>query len=439
MANDNSLLPPNNQSDEQPAVELIRAKLKRIYGEEPNAAQELAEAEAEPAGELSKHQKFMLELQSSDKSLAQIQTDWHNYYVGLPDDEKRAVWQEFYQAQASAASHSLFFDRPPASSTREEAPDAQRVSEHDAKDGRGNEAHTAESTDTGVIVSEHLPPEKPKPAAKRRRLPKTRKLPAKKLAATKQLISQRAAARAEFERRNLRAKHNLQSVAFGLITGFVVLIIFMFSFFNENFIAPFIQPGSASATPIIIDPSAISPTKQPEIIIPKINVEIPLVFSVISTNESDIENALENGVVHYPTTVLPGQQGNTAYFGHSSNNIFSPGNYKFAFVLLHKLVPGDIFYITYNQKVYVYKVYDKQIVSPNDVGVLDNVPGKVATATLITCDPPGTSINRLVVWGEQISPVPSDNTSATASPSPSAQPKQIAGNGPSLLSRLWPF
>ncbi len=433
MANDNSLLPPNNQSDEQPAVELIRAKLKRIYGEEPNANQELAEAEAEPVGELSKHQKFMLELQSSDKSLAQIQTDWHNYYVGLPDDEKRAVWQEFYQAQASATSSSLFSAKPRVSGTAERAPGARNASESAASET------SPEGEEVKAVVSEHLPPEKPKPIAKRRRLPKTHKLPAKKLAATKQLIKQRAAARAEFERRNLRAKHNLQSIAFGLATGFVVLIIFMFSFFNENFIAPFIQPGSASATPIIIDPSAISPTKQPEIIIPKINVEIPLVFSVTSTNESDIENALENGVVHYPTTVLPGQQGNTAYFGHSSNNIFSPGNYKFAFVLLHKLVPGDIFYITYNQKVYVYKVYDKQIVSPNDVGVLDNVPGKTATATLITCDPPGTSINRLVVWGEQISPAPSDNTSATTSQNPPAQPKQIAGNGPSLLSRLWPF
>lgn len=240
----------------------------------------------------------------------------------------------------------------------------------------------------------------------------------------------------------MRARHNLQSLAFGLATGFVVLLIFMFSFFNQRFIAPFVQPGSASAAPIILDTSVVAPTKQPEIIIPKINVEIPLVgFDLHTTDESQVEGALEDGVVHYPTTVLPGQLGNSAFFGHSSNNIFNPGKYKFAFALLHKLNKGDIFYITYNQKIYAYKVYDKQVVSPANVGVLNNVPGKAATATLITCTPVGTSLNRLVVWGEQISPSPSSNnqTSAAVTSQPNGPPKAIVGNGPSLLSRIWPF
>ena len=35
---------------------------------------------------------------------------------------------------------------------------------------------------------------------------------------------------------------------------------------------------------------------------------------------------------------------------------------------------------------------------------------KTNSATLITCDPPGTSLNRLVVVGEQISPDPKGNT-----------------------------
>jgi sortase A len=98
-------------------------------------------------------------------------------------------------------------------------------------------------------------------------------------------------------------------------------------------------------------------------------------------------------------------------------------------------VPGDIFYLTNNNKVYTYRVYDKQIVKPSQVEVLNSVPGKVATATLITCDPPGTSLNRLVVWGEQISPDPS----GAIAPAPAAtttQPKAINGNGPTLWKRL---
>jgi sortase A len=180
----------------------------------------------------------------------------------------------------------------------------------------------------------------------------------------------------------------------------------------------------------------VAPNSTPEVIIPKINVEIPLDLSVTSTDQNQIENALESGVVHYPTTVLPGQQGNTAFFGHSSNNIFNPGKYKFAFVLLHELVPGDTFYLTYNDKVYAYQVYDRQIVDPSNVSVLNNVPGKIATATLITCDPPGTSLHRLVVWGEQVSPNPSVNTVSAISPSAAGTPTVLPDNGPTLWSRF---
>jgi LPXTG-site transpeptidase (sortase) family protein len=148
-----------------------------------------------------------------------------------------------------------------------------------------------------------------------------------------------------------------------------------------------------------------------------------------------VESSLEDGVVHYPTTVNPGQLGNTAFFGHSSNNIFNAGKYKFAFVLLHTLVPGDIFYLTYNDKVYAYQVYNREVVSPGDVSVLDNVPGKQATATLITCDPPGTSINRLVVWGTQISPSPNTDTAATTTAASQA-PTQLANDGPTLWARF---
>jgi LPXTG-site transpeptidase (sortase) family protein len=144
-------------------------------------------------------------------------------------------------------------------------------------------------------------------------------------------------------------------------------------------------------------------------------------------------------VVHYPTTVLPGQQGNAAFFGHSSNNIFNSGKYKFAFVLLHTLVNGDTFYLTYNDKVYVYKVISHTIVSPSDVSVLNAVPGQAATATLITCDPPGTSINRLIVVGQQISPDPSGNAVAaapTTAATPTTPAPVLPGNGPVLFSRF---
>jgi LPXTG-site transpeptidase (sortase) family protein len=145
---------------------------------------------------------------------------------------------------------------------------------------------------------------------------------------------------------------------------------------------------------------------------------------------------LEEGVLHYPTTVKPGEHGNAAFFGHSSNNIFNKGKYKFAFVLLNRLEPGDVFYLNYNGKQYAYRVYDKRIVSPDQFWVL-NTRDKADTATLITCDPPGTTINRLVVTGEQISPNPNNNQKSAQADVQQSQARQLPGNAPSLWSRLW--
>jgi sortase A len=172
--------------------------------------------------------------------------------------------------------------------------------------------------------------------------------------------------------------------------------------------------------------------------VPKINVQLPIVYGAQSVREEDVQKSLEQGVFHYPTTAVPGQLGNAAYFGHSSNNIFNKGKYKFAFVLLHELEPGDIFYLTKDGKVFTYKVFKKQVVNPTDTWVLNSVEGKAATATLITCDPPGSSARRLVVWGEQISPSPTGNTVA-ATPSEALASADLPSDSPSFWNRLWPF
>jgi sortase A len=209
----------------------------------------------------------------------------------------------------------------------------------------------------------------------------------------------------------------------------------MFGLFNERFIAPFITPSkSVSNTPIIIDPSTTAVGPEPKVIIPKINVEIPIVFDEESTEEAAIQRALEEGVIHYATTSNPGEQGNGAIFGHSSNNILNKGKYKFAFVLLRRLESGDVFYVQKDGKRFAYRVYKKTVVSPDQVAVL-GAQDKPSTMSLITCDPPGTSLNRLVVVGEQISPDPSTNVASTANQE-TTSPAILPSNSPSLWSRL---
>ncbi len=395
------------------AVELIRRKIDNLYGNEPNARKELAEAK--DAIPRSKHQQFMYELSTSGKPLAAIQTAWHNYYLALSDEEKREVWREFYAASG----------RQPSAYTKHVHQQAQANSvqpeQHLASHNTTADAQ-ADHPKGLVVVSDHMPAPEPPPDRR-------------SFATIKKQVNRRAHSQSQSR---VKAKQHLQSLAFGLGLGAIVLVIMLFGLFNQVIIAPFIRPGSnAAATPIILSTSGVAPSGKSEVIIPKINVQLPLVYDT-STKESDLQSSLENGVAHYPTTVMPGQQGNAAFFGHSSNNIFNKGKYKFAFVLLHELEPGDIFYLTRDSKLYTYKVYEKRIVDPTEIGVLNPVPGKTATAVLITCDPPGTSLHRLVVWGEQINPDPTGNNSAApASTAPATQQTKLPSDSPSLWSRIW--
>ncbi len=369
------------------AAEAMRSKIAALYAEEPNAGAEIAEVKAETPPQRSKHQEYMYKLTVSGKSLADIQTEWHKYYAGLSDTEKHDVWREFYAAHGQAAQYP-----------------------HTAAAQPVMEPPTSP-------VSTMSKPQKPKK-------PHT-------VAQLKSQINHRVSSKGR-----LKAKHHFQSLLFGLSSGAVVVLILLFGFFNERFIAPLITPSrSVNATPIITDPNSTAASANPEIIIPKINVEIPVVYDEPSIDEAKVEKALERGVVHYATTPNPGELGNAVIFGHSSNNILNKGKYKFAFVLLSKLENGDNFYIDKDGKRYVYQVFDKRIVEPTEVSVL-NTASQPATVTLITCDPPGTSLHRLVVVGKQISPDPSTDKPSSVGTQP-GKPTVLPSNSPSLWSRLW--
>jgi sortase A len=383
---------PKKDDDAAPAVEFIRQKIQNIYSAEPNAKEEAQEAE-EAGKHRSKHQQFMYELSTSGKSLAEIQTAWHNYYVNLPDHEKHEVWQEFYANHSQA---SRYIQATQAAPTNKPV-----VSTHEQENHTTSYKPRHKAAQTTKDIKDHL--------------------------------LNRVSSRTK-----LQKKQHLQSLAFGLGMGSIVLVILLFSFFNERFIAPFITPSKqVSSTQIIIDPGTTAVGPEPKIIIPKINVEIPVIYDEPSIDEHAVQRALEGGVLHYATTPDPGELGNGAIFGHSINNILNKGKYKFAFVLLKRLENGDTFYLQKDGKRYVYKVFDKKIVKPDDVSVLNSIEGRPATFSLITCDPPGTSINRLIVTGEQISPNPAANVASHVKQNNAEKPAVLPSNSPSLWSRLW--
>ena len=380
-----------------PAADMIRKKLDVLYKTEPDAVEEAIESVTHN-GKRSVHQQYMYDLSTSGKPLAEIQTEWHNYYTALDDAQKHAVWQEFYAANQQKTTEFQ------AASTTHQMPDAPRVIAADM----------TPATETVAATPRH------KPA----------KTTHRSVAEVKKQITRNVRVRGKLSR-----KQHLQSLGFGLAMGSIVVILLLFGFFNERFIAPFITPSrNVSATPLILDPNNTAVDASPLIIIPKINVQAPVVYDVPTIEEADVQKGLERGIVHYITTSNPGEQGNAVFFGHSSSNILNRGKYKYAFVLLSWLEPSDTFYIQKDGTRYVYKVFEKKIIKPTEVSILDPIPGKVATATLITCDPPGTNVNRLAIIGEQISPNPATALSSTAKAA--EKPVILAANSQTLWSRI---
>lgn len=267
--------------------------------------------------------------------------------------------------------------------------------------------------------------------------PKTRK---DKVDSLKHDIQNKVKERAEKVRKSHHFVPILSAVAVGLV--------FLFLQFNSVVFAQiqsYISPGTISSDAITIDPSAaINVGPDPKLIIPKINVEVPVDYSVNTLSESQIQDSLRDGATHYAlpgANATPGQNGNTVILGHSSNDIFNQGAYKFVFVLLDRLQPGDVFYLNYNGTRYVYKVTSTKVIDPTDVQALE-IGSDKPYATLITCTPPGTALKRLLIFGEQISPDPSGgkpaNTSTPASNN--SNKSNIPGDTePTLLDRIWQF
>jgi|GEM_PF-617352 len=227
-------------------------------------------------------------------------------------------------------------------------------------------------------------------------------------------------------------KRSLPSRLRPLLIGLGTFVVLYFVFKPELLLSQldYLTHHKTTSTPAA--PAAAAIPAAPTISIPKISVNAPVVYAT-SNDENAILTDLQSGVVHYANTALPGQPGNSVIFGHSSNDWWEPGNYKFVFVLLDKLVPGDTFSVNYNAHRYIYQVASTTVVDPTDVAVLNQTPDP--EMTLITCSPPGTSWKRLVVVAKQISPSPT----AATSPATSGAAKSngtLPSNAPSLNDEL---
>lgn len=132
------------------------------------------------------------------------------------------------------------------------------------------------------------------------------------------------------------------------------------------------------------------------IVIEKINANAKVIQDVDPSSQSEYSNALAQGVAHAKGSSLPGEIGNLYLFSHSTDAPWNIVRFNAIFYLLSKLENGDRVIIFYQGRRYDYIVFDKTIASASDTHFLTDNYNK-PVLTLQTCDPPGTTLNRLVV------------------------------------------
>ena len=225
-----------------------------------------------------------------------------------------------------------------------------------------------------------------------------------------------------------------------IISGVFVVLIFVFLQYNRLIVSnvmAYVSPGNIDPQNIVIDPNTdlvVGP--EPRLIIPKINVDVPVMYDVGNDYNSQMA-AMAKGVAQFAIPGAdshPGQIGNTVIAGHSSNDLLDNGDYKFIFVQLDKLNTGDTIYANYNSKRYTYIVTKKEVVKPTDVSKLV-YPTNKPVLTLLTCTPIGTATSRLLVTAEQISPDPSQSVAAKTNNNITTT--SIPGNSPTFFERLF--
>ncbi len=229
-----------------------------------------------------------------------------------------------------------------------------------------------------------------------------------------------------------------------IVAGITVVLFILFMQYNRLIFAPimaYVSPGEAPSTDITpLDPTItqnVSP--DPKLIIPKLNVEVPVHFGISNDNKT-IMSAMNNGVAHWMISganAFPGQIGNMVITGHSAGDIYSNNQYKFIFSGLERLDNGDLIYINYQSVRYTYRVTKKETVTPNNVGVLVYTTDK-PMLTLVTCTPLGTSRYRLLVTAEQISPSYENSSSIDQTETPSDD-YEMPANEQTFLEGIWSF
>lgn len=186
-------------------------------------------------------------------------------------------------------------------------------------------------------------------------------------------------------------------IGFGIFAIAVGIIIFFLTFFpvlKNELVYSLARPDANAKVVHAVDDEF-------GIVIPKIGANSKIIADVNPYKESDYQFALTKGVAHARGSAYPGQIGNVFLFSHSSVSFYEALRYNSIFYLLNKIKKDDKIYLFYKKDKFVYKVTDIKYADPSSTNYLSKKTNK-KIVTLMTCWPPGTTLKRLLIIGEQV-------------------------------------
>ncbi len=185
-----------------------------------------------------------------------------------------------------------------------------------------------------------------------------------------------------------------------MASGFAILVFIFFPilWLELTYTAHSLKTSTPQTT-TTLSPTPVKPISTDfGIVIPKINANAPIVKDVDAFDSAMYQQALAKGIAHARGTSSPDMAGNTFLFAHSAQNWLNANRYNAVFYLLYKMEKGDTFSVYYKGKEYVYKIEEKRTVSAENVDVM-KASASPRSVTLMTCWPPGTTFQRLIVVG----------------------------------------
>ncbi len=135
--------------------------------------------------------------------------------------------------------------------------------------------------------------------------------------------------------------------------------------------------------------------------IPKIEINSKVIENVDPSDKGEYLDALQHGVAHAYGSYFPGEDGPVVLFAHSTDTVQNITFFNAQFYAAKDLVEGDEIYITKDSKEYRYIVESKMVIDPKET---QHIQESDKDLILVTCYPPGTDWQRLVVFAKLAPP-----------------------------------